>query len=785
MAGTVVLLSVDTEEDNWGRARSGVTVDNIRELPRFQAHCERIGLRPTYFTTCEVARVPWAAGILRDLVAGGLAEVGAHLHPWNTPPLDEEFVARNSMTKNLPPALQGAKLATLTRALEQATGVRPTSFRAGRYGLGRETTQRLIEAGYRVDSSVTPWIDWTDSDGGVDFTGAPLSMYALDGTTDPRTAVSGGPLVEVPLSCGFTRWPFDRWAAVHGALTGSWLRRLRLAGVAARLGLLQKVVLSPEISSTSDGLRLARQLVAHGVSHLQITLHSPTLRPGLSPFAGSRRDVERLLAWIERLVDGLARRYPVTFATVGEAGRLHGSAAPAPGAGSAPSATAGSSPAPVRAAPIAVRRPKRLLVVSYHYPPDGAVGGLRWAGFSKYLVRQGWEVHVLTGSTATEPGLAGGVQVHVCPRRATLNDLYNRLARSARKFLRRGAAAPTAPQGGDGTMVPASPSLRRRLASLLGFPDQSRGWMRRATREARALLARFEPDVVVSSGPPHTAHVVAARACAAFGVPLVVDFRDPWFTELYASRIARALARRLERRVFAVAREAIANTPELAAAIAARFPSRRATWVRNGVDLEQLPRVDAAREPGLTVVHAGTLYIRRNLGPVLRAFRAVLDRHPGTGPDEARVRVAGHLDEGRLADLRAQTHAAGLEAYVHLAGVVTRTEALRLAAASSASIVLAQDQKVMIPAKLYELVAMRVPTVVLTEADSASAAEARRLGAYVVDPGDEKALADLFEALWRGLGGVGGAAAPGAREPIDYEALSRRMSEVLAPGDGK
>jgi glycosyltransferase involved in cell wall biosynthesis len=201
--------------------------------------------------------------------------------------------------------------------------------------------------------------------------------------------------------------------------------------------------------------------------------------------------------------------------------------------------------------------------------------------------------------------------------------------------------------------------------------------------------------------------------------------------------------------------------------------------VRNGVDLEQLPKVDAAREPGLTVVHAGTLYIRRNLGPVLRAFRAVLDRHPGTGPAEARIRVAGHLDESRQADLRAQMRSTGLEAYVHLAGVVSRSEALRLAAVSSASIVLAQDQKVMIPAKLYELLAMHVPTIVLTEPDSASAAESRRLGAYVVAPDDERALADLFDALWQG-----NAPAPSASpEPFDYETLAGRMAEVLAPAN--
>jgi hypothetical protein len=763
MRRTVVVVSVDTEEDNWRAARADLSVENIRELPRFQAHCERLGMRPTYFTTYQVASTPWAASVLRDLAAGGRAEVGAHLHPWNTPPIDEALVPRLSMTKNLPPALQRSKIASLTRALEETTGARPTSFRTGRYGLGRETTQALIEQRYRVDSSVTPWISWVGTDDGADFVGAPLSVYTLDGTTDPRQAVPGGPLVEVPLSCGFTRWPFERWERVSRGLAGRWLRPFRLVGLAARAGVVRSAMLSPEISPPGDMLRLAMHLVSHGVTHLQVTLHSPTLRPGLSPFAPSRRDVERLYGWIDQFIEGLARAVPISFSTVSEASALAQGSAPA----------CASAPPRDGVAAARVARPKRLLVVSYHYPPDGAVGGLRWAGLSKYLVRLGWEVHVLTGSTATTPGLRDGVQVHVAARRATVNDLYNAVARRARRVLHRTPDA--APQGGDGTMVPASPSLRRRLASLLGFPDLSRGWILRATRRARALIRSIEPDVVVTSGPPHTAHVVGARACAALQVPLVVDFRDPWFTELYASKIARALARVLERRVFAVAREAVANTPELAAAIGARFPARRATWVRNGVDPEQLPRLNPAREPGLTIVHAGTLYIRRNLGPVLSAFRVLLDRHPELGPADARIRVAGHLDEGRQADLRAQMRSAGLEAFVHLAGVVPRAEALRLGAASSASIVLAQGQTVMIPAKLYELVAMRVPTIVITEADSATAAEARRVGAYVVAPDDITGLALLFEELWQGRA----PAPPAASEAFDYETLARRMSQVL------
>ncbi len=321
MPESIVILSVDTEEDNWRAAREGISVENIRALPRLQADCDRLGVPLTYFTTYQVAATPWAAGVLRDLQSSGRAEVAAHLHPWNTPPLDEPFVPRNTMTANLPIALQRSKLASLARSIEEGVGVRATAFRAGRFGLGRDTTRVLIEQGIRVDSSVSPWISWADTDEGPNFVGAPLSAYTLDGTTDPREPVPGGPLLEIPVSSGFSRWPFGAWHAVHGALHRPWARRLRLAGLAYRLRVVRAITLSPEVSSPRDMMRLAGLIAAHGVSHLSVFFHSPSLLPGLSPFGRTGADVDRLRGTIADFVTALARVTTPVFLTIGEAAK--------------------------------------------------------------------------------------------------------------------------------------------------------------------------------------------------------------------------------------------------------------------------------------------------------------------------------------------------------------------------------------------------------------------------------------------------------------------------------
>lgn len=322
MAGAIPLIvSIDTEEDNWQPRREGVTVENIRELPRFDRLLRGLGVRATYFTTYQVAIREWAAATLRELRAAG-AEIGSHLHPWNTPPLDEPLVPRNSMLKNLPAALQFAKLERLTATLRDAIGQAPQAFRAGRYGLGPDTVRALIRCGYRVDSSVTPFVSWERFDDGPSFVGAPLALYRLGGGGDVRIPERNGALLEVPMSTGYSRAPFALWHRVRRVLEARPLRPLHLAGLASRLRVIRRISLSPEMHSASDMLTLSRCLIDQGVPHLHLFLHSTSLRPGLSPYSPDAAAVDRLYRATASYVEQLARTTSLAFVTVSEATAL-------------------------------------------------------------------------------------------------------------------------------------------------------------------------------------------------------------------------------------------------------------------------------------------------------------------------------------------------------------------------------------------------------------------------------------------------------------------------------
>jgi hypothetical protein len=203
--------------------------------------------------------------------------------------------------------------------LTDAFGDAPRAFRAGRYGFGRDSVAPLLDCGYQVDSSVSPYVNLEAMDGGPNFVGAPIAPYLLARGRDVREAAPAGTLLEIPLSSGYSRGPFRFWDRACRLFEARPLRWLHLPGIASRLGIVQRLSLSPEYVPTADMLTLTRRLLEHGVQHLQVSFHTPSLVPGLSPFTRTAADVAGLYAAIEKYLDGLARMARVTFATIGEA----------------------------------------------------------------------------------------------------------------------------------------------------------------------------------------------------------------------------------------------------------------------------------------------------------------------------------------------------------------------------------------------------------------------------------------------------------------------------------
>jgi hypothetical protein len=299
---TLFTMTIDTEEEwDWGSGwpTSNLSLSNIQVLPRFQSLCARYGVATTYFTDQAVLDDPAALAILLTLSRQPRVEIGMHIHPWNTPPIDPEVTARNTFLHNLPHEKILAKLDSVyTRFLEN--GLKPTSFRGGRYSSGGAIHDFLRDKGFLVDASVVPYSTWED-DGAPDYRRRDLFPVRLP----PRHA-GDLPLWEIPLTLAFTRRPFVLWEKCYDFVRNSWLSRLRLIGIAEKIGVVRKVWLNFEDPMGSRMLPFLSQLRRLELPCICFTIHSSSLAAGKGVYTRTPADEERLYARMEEVFRTLA-----------------------------------------------------------------------------------------------------------------------------------------------------------------------------------------------------------------------------------------------------------------------------------------------------------------------------------------------------------------------------------------------------------------------------------------------------------------------------------------------
>lgn len=312
----LVMTTVDTEEEwDWDGPFpiSGASVGNALRLPAFQDLCARYGMRTTYFANLAILEEDGSRHVIQELARRDDAEVGMHIHPWHTPPLTEfrGSPARASFLHNHPPEIARAKLETVYSAFRDA-GIAPTSFRGGRYSTGGAIHEFLHERGFVADCSVVPHTTWPD-DGAPDFRARDPFPARL---APPREGLKA--LWEIPLSLGFSHRPFRLWARCFEAIENSVLGKLRLIGLAERLGLLRKVWLNFEIADPHDWTPFLLLLQKMGVPSVCLTVHSSSLTAGPGPYTRTLEDERRIFEKIERVFADVRRLPGFVPATASE-----------------------------------------------------------------------------------------------------------------------------------------------------------------------------------------------------------------------------------------------------------------------------------------------------------------------------------------------------------------------------------------------------------------------------------------------------------------------------------
>jgi len=329
---------------------------------------------------------------------------------------------------------------------------------------------------------------------------------------------------------------------------------------------------------------------------------------------------------------------------------------------------------------------KKVLIISFHYPPRPNPGAQRPFRIAKYLPRFGWEPVVLTAELPGPP--PPGVRVVQTPYRDVLRDLKAMFGLDPERGLHQQLQMQVAKNY-------SYPTLKGRCIRLLkefaAYPDEYRGWAGPAFSAASAFIGRERPDAVLSSSYPVTAHLIARKIKERHRIPWVADLRDLWTQNHYCdkNRLVRMMEKRLERRTLAGADLLVTVSPVLAEKLRRMHPGKKVLCITNGYDPEDFPDPAPSLASRFTITYTGTLYNgKRDPGVLLEALRQLMDE--GLVEEERlELRLAGPKEQW----LETEVLRRGLGRVVRLCGVVGRAEALALQRESHLLLLLLWDHE--------------------------------------------------------------------------------------------
>lgn len=313
----IFILSIDTEEEwDWSGAfpQHNADVNNVALLPSFHKHLAALGLRPTYLVDYAVADCPTAASTMREIIAKGNCEIGAHLHPWCNPPYFGPATEESSHVVNLPKEHVSQKLNVLMQRIEEQFSIKAKSFRTGRWGIDSTVIKLLAEAGITVDSSVYPFY----SNDYFSCIGAPSLPYWPD-LASPLETSSQRDLFELPVTVGFNRPNFSMWNDIHSKFATPPYSWTRFNGIAWHTNFLRKQYLCPELSAPKDMLSLCETVINKDYSVLHMYMHSSSLLDNNNSLLGNRNAYEFICESISEVVKTLSEKYALDFCTLSEA----------------------------------------------------------------------------------------------------------------------------------------------------------------------------------------------------------------------------------------------------------------------------------------------------------------------------------------------------------------------------------------------------------------------------------------------------------------------------------
>jgi glycosyltransferase involved in cell wall biosynthesis len=400
---------------------------------------------------------------------------------------------------------------------------------------------------------------------------------------------------------------------------------------------------------------------------------------------------------------------------------------------------------------------KKVLFISYFFPPVGGGGVQRSVKFVKYLPAFGWAPIVLTSRQAYDFDHDDTLLAEIPPETQVHRTTSVEPMRAVRRVVKRRWERALA--GADGGAAGARGSLKPRLLvalkNALFVPDNEIPWLPFAVGRGCGIIARERPDAIYSTASPYTDHLVALQLARRSGLPWIADFRDFWVdrASFPPIRWRRAIERKLELQVLREASHVVTVSPLITETFRGRVPAQGYTTIPNGYDEADFAGApDAGPEPGIfRLTYTGILNKERDATPVFEALARLLAARADLR-ERLRLRLVGRLDDpGDFTNINALA-AHGLEALAERSPYLPHARVIREMRRADVLLLLIGRYprcEADITGKLFEYLRARRPILAVVPPGGAAAriVEGTRSG-VVAAPDDPAAIARGIEQLF-------------------------------------
>lgn len=377
---------------------------------------------------------------------------------------------------------------------------------------------------------------------------------------------------------------------------------------------------------------------------------------------------------------------------------------------------------------------KRVLIITYYWPPSGGAGVQRWLKFSKYLPGFGWKPIIYTPENPENPVIDHSLEKDVSPQAEIIRTKVWEPYHFYKKFV--GLKKEDKIATGFLSEKKKSPLLENIAIWIRGnffIPDARKFWINPSVRYLIRYLKNNPVDAIVSTGPPHSMHLIGYQIHQKTNIPWIADFRDPWtdidfYHQLKLSKRADSLHKKLEKKVLMTADKVVVISNGMKEQFRGLY-DRDYDVITNGFDEDDLPKESVVMDQKFSISHIGSLVPARNPEVLWKALSELATEIPGFR-DDLEIKLVGKVDISVIESLK--NH--GLYSNLAIIDYLPHNQVTLVQLQSQILLLLinnAPNSRSILTGKLFEYLAAKRPIVCIGPTDGDAAEIIKKSGSGV------------------------------------------------------